>query len=122
MSRRRALVLFLVALTIIVVWPPDRGKSLALKLTNWAVDPADALPILPAQLGPGLSDDPTAVEARDAVVRNYDELYNQGRWTRVRLDLKVARDPFDPATERQLLLVAGVIAAFLGWRFGGGGV
>ena len=122
MSRGRALVLFLVALTIVVVWPPDRGKSLALKLTNWAVDPADALPIFPAQLGPGLSDDPTAVEARDAVVRNYDELYNQGRWTRVRLDLKVARDPFDPATERQLLLVAGVIAAFLAWRFGGGGV
>lgn len=112
-------MLFLVALTIVVVWPPDRGKSLAMRVTGWAVDPTGALPTLPAQLGPGLSDDPAAVEARDAIVRRYDELYDHGRWMRLRLALKVARDPFDPATERQVLLVAGVVVAFLTWRFGG---
>ena len=31
--------------------------------------------------------------------------------------LKVARDPFNPTTERQLLLVVVVSVAFLTWRF-----
>jgi len=112
-------ILFLVALAIVVLWPPGNGRSLALKVTNWAVDPAGLLPVLPAQLGPGLSDDPMAVEARDALVRRYDELYDRGPWMRLRLELKTARDPFDPATERQVLLLAGVIVWFLAWRFGG---
>ena len=110
-------LLFLVVLGVVFVWPPSEGRSLALKLTNWAVDPMDTLPTLPPQLGPGLSDDPAAVEARDAVVRRYDELHGRGRWMRARLRLKVARDPFNPTTERQLLLVVVVSVAFLTWRF-----
>ena len=112
-------ILMVVALGIIAAWPPDNDQSLAVKLTNWAVDPQNRLPTLPPQLGLGLGDDPVAVEARDAQVRAYDELYNLGGWTRTRLELKVADDPFNPATERQFLLGVGVIAAFLVWRFGG---
>lgn len=100
-------------------WPPDRDKSLAVKFVNWAVDPGGTLPVLPPQLGFGVGDDPQAVEARDAQVRLYDRLYAKGGWTRTRLALKVARDPFNPSTERQLLLVIGAITAFLVWRFGG---
>jgi hypothetical protein len=48
----------------------------------------------------------------DAMVRRYDELHARGGFTRARLALKVARDPFDPTTERQLLLVLGVVIAF----------
>ena len=33
-------------------------------------------------------------------------------------ELKVARDPLTPSTERQLLVVIGVVTAFLVWRFG----
>ena len=48
-----------------------------------------------------------------------DELYAQGGWMRKRLELKVASDPFNRATERQLLVAFGVLSAFLVWRFSG---
>jgi hypothetical protein len=36
----------------------------------------------------------------------------------MRLELKVAGDPFNAATERQLLTAIAVIAGFLVWRLG----
>ena len=103
---------------VVFVWPPRGETSLAVKVVNWAVDPFDELPVLPAQLGLGLGDDFEAVNARDMVVRRYDELYLRGGWTRRRLRLKVATDPLNPATERQVLTGIGVLTAFLAWRFG----
>jgi hypothetical protein len=111
--------LVLVALFIVAMWPPSDGKSLAMTFVNWAVDPWDRLPVLPPQLGLGVGDDVEAVNARDAIVRSYDSLYLQGGWTRRRLRLKVASDPFDKATTRQLFTVLGVLTAMLVWRFGG---
>jgi hypothetical protein len=105
-----------IALFVVAAWPPDDDKSLLAKFVNWVVDPAGDLPVLPPQLGFGLGDDPRAVEERDAQVRRYDELYNQGGWTRTRLELKVAGDPLPRGTERQLLLAfaaAAVFAAFM---------
>lgn len=113
--------LLITTLAIVVVWPPQRGKSLALTLVNWAVDPSDRLPILPAQLDMGLGDDPALVEARDEQVRRYDEAFNAGGWTRRRLLLKVASDPFSSTTTRQVLLVAGVLVWFAVWRVAGRG-
>jgi len=112
-------VLVTVAVCIVVAWPSDNDRSLALKLTNWAVDPRDELPILPGPLAIGQGDDLDAVEAHDLQVRMYDELYNKGGWARRRLELKVASDPFSPSTERQVLTGIGVLTAFLVWRFGG---
>ena len=66
------------ALAIVVMWPPAGGKSLGVIVVNWAVDPANHLPVLPPQLALGQGDDPEAVEARDAVVRHYDALYAKG--------------------------------------------
>jgi len=109
-------MLLAIVLAVIAAWPPDNDKSLAAKFVNWAVDPGGTLPTLPAQLGMGMGDDPQAVEERDAVVRHYDQLYRQGGWTRRRLVLKVAGDPLKASTERQLLLAAGAIAAFVVWR------
>jgi hypothetical protein len=106
-----------IALFIVFAWPPTGDKSLALKVTNWAVDPSHTLPVLPGLFGPGMGDEVTAVEAHDLQVRMYDELYARGGWTRMRLRLKVARDPINPATQRQLLLGIGVLAAFIVWRF-----
>jgi hypothetical protein len=109
-------VVVVVALTIVSVWPPEDDRSLAVKLVNWIVDPLGALPVLPPQLALGRGDDPEAVEARDLQTQQYDALYLKGGWTRRRLELKVARDPINPATERQLLLVIGVVTALFAWR------
>ncbi len=80
--------------------------------------PRIQLPTLPPQLGLGLGDDPVLVEARDERVRLYDALNAQGGWMRSRLRLKVADDPFNPATERQVLLALGVAGLFVAWRLG----
>ena len=108
----------IVALLIVSMWPPTSDTSLALKFVNWAVDPWGELPILPDQLALGRGDDPDAVNARDLQVQQYDALYLKGGWMRKRLELKVARDPFNPSTERQLLIGLAVMTAFLAWRLG----
>jgi len=115
-SRRGAWAVFLSALLIVTAWPPENDRSLLLKLVNWAADPMDALPFLPPQLDFGLSDDPQAVEMRDELVHRYDVAYNSGAFNRWRLTLKTAQDPFNHATERQLLLVCGVIVTFIAMK------
>jgi hypothetical protein len=109
-------LLIIVALLIVFVWPPSDDRSLAVKFVNWAVDPRGELPILPDQLALGLGDDPDAVRAHDMQTQQYDALYLKGGWTRRRLELKVARDPLNPATERQLLTMVAVVTAFIAWR------
>lgn len=111
--------LVIVALLIVFLWPPRDDKSLAFKLVNWAVDPWDDLPILPDQLPLGAGDDPEAVSIHDILSQQYDALYQKGGWTRMRLALKVANDPLNPATERGLLTGLAVMTAFLVWRWGG---
>ena len=104
------------AVAIVVLWPSGGSKSLAVTFVNWVVDPAGRLPVLPPQLPLGAGDDPQAVEARDAVVREYDALYARGGWTRWRLQLKVADQPIRPAVVRQLLTAAAVVLAAITWR------
>jgi hypothetical protein len=112
-------LLVIVAMLIVIAWPPRDDKSLALKLVNWAADPEDEWPVLPGPLDLAHGDDPDAVSAHDEQTRLYDSLYLEGGWTRMRLELKVADDPFNPATERQLLTGIGVMTALLVWRSGG---
>ena len=78
--------------------------------------PARPLAGTAEQLPLGQGDDLEAVNARDLLVQQYDALYLEGGWTRRRLELKVARDPWPPGTTRQLLMVAGVITALVAWR------
>jgi hypothetical protein len=106
-------ILLVVALLIVAIWPPAEDRSLVVKFVNWAVDPSDRLPTLPGPFAPGQGDDLEAVNAHDLQTRMYDELYEKGGWTRLRLELKVAIDPFNPSTERQLLVAIGVVTAFL---------
>jgi hypothetical protein len=112
-------ILVIVALLVVFAWPPRDDASLAVKFVNWAVDPRGELPTLPDQLALGMGDDPDAVSARDLQVQKYDALYLKGGWTGKRLQLKVARDPFNAATERQLLTGLAVVTALLVWRLGG---
>jgi hypothetical protein len=115
-NNRQWWLLVVVALLIVFVWPPSDDRSLAVKFVNWIVDPPNDLPVLPPQLALGLGDDPDAVAAHDQQTQQYDALYLRGGWTRKRLELKVARDPLNPSTERQLLTGMGVLTAFLAWR------
>ena len=111
-------ILTAVAVFAVLAWPPQEGKSLAIKIVNWAVDPSDRLPVLPPQLPLGMGDDPEAVEAHDLQVQHYDILFMKGGWTRKRLELKVAEDPFDPTTTRQILVGILVVTGLIAWRFG----
>ena len=109
-------LLVCVVLFVVCAWPPQDERSLAAKFVNWAVDPTDALPVLPDQLALGQGDNPDAVAEHDIQVQQYDALYMKGGWTRRRLLLKVARDPFNPGTERQLLLAFAAVTALHVWR------
>ena len=104
------------AVLLVCVWPPADDRSLAVKLLNWAADPRGDLPVLPAPFALGAGDDPDAVAEHDAQVQAYDVRYQQGGWMRRRLEWKVAKDPLNPATERQVILALGIITAFLFWR------
>ena len=114
--QRSATFLVAFGVLLVCVWPPADDRSLALKFVNWVVDPRDELPVLPAPFALGAGDDPEAVASHDALVQAYDELYLKGGWTRRRLELKVVRDPFNAATERQAILALGIVTAFLFWR------
>jgi hypothetical protein len=104
------------AVLLVCVWPPANDRSLAVTFVNWIVDPHDELPVLPAPFALGAGDDPDAVAEHDAQVQAYDARYQQGGWMRRRLEWKVAKDPFNAATERQVILALGIITAFLFWR------
>ncbi len=111
-------LLALIALLLVAAWPPQGGRSLAAKFVNWAVDPVGRLPVLPDPLPLGLGDNPLAVEAHDAETRLYDDLYRQGGWMRRRLELKVAGDPFNSSTTRQLLAGLAALTVLYAWRLG----
>src|ERR1700733_6540624 len=99
-----------------LAWPPDTGRSLLVMAVNWAVDPADSLPALPSTLPMGLDDDGDAVAAHDALEAEYYRTRDRSPTTRWRMRVKVARDPFDPSTERQLLIAVAVFGALGLWR------
>jgi hypothetical protein len=103
---------------VILCWPPDRGHgtSLLIKGLHWAVDPAGALPPLPPPLPPGLGDNGDAVAEHDAIEAEYYRLHNSSPVTRWRMDVKAAGDPFDPTTERQLLVAGAAIGALATWK------
>jgi hypothetical protein len=109
-------VLVTVAMFIVCAWPFGQDRSLTMQFVNWAVDPWDQLPVLPPPFDLAEGDDVQAVNAHDYQVGAYDEIYDKGGWGRTRLRLKVAKDPFDPATERPVLAAIGVLTAFLVWR------
>ena len=112
-------IIWIVASVLILGWPPDQGRSLGMKVVNWLADPGNSLPTLPDQLPIGLDDNGDAVAAHDAQEAEYYRQYESSRLTRVRMALKVAGDPFDPSTERQVLAGIGILSALIVWRLNG---
>jgi hypothetical protein len=119
-SRSRLVIICAIAAVLVLSWPPDRGhgSNLLIKLMHWAVDPANALPALPPPLPPGLGDNGDAVAEHDAIEAEYYRLHNSSAMTRWRMDVKAAGDPFDPTTERQVLIAFAVAGALAAWLLG----
>ena len=115
-NRAQWWIICTVAALVIFGWPPDEGRSLGVKVMNWIVDPADSLPVFPAQLPMALDDDGDAVTAHDALESEYYRARDSSSLTRIRMELKVAGDPFDPSTERQILVGLGIVSALAVWR------
>jgi hypothetical protein len=82
---------------------------------NWLADPTGELPVLPDQLPMGLDDNGDAVAAHDAQEAEYNRRYASSNVTRLRMTLRAATDPFDPATERQILAGVGILSALAVW-------
>jgi hypothetical protein len=112
-SRTQWGIVCAIAIVLVMCWPPDRGhgSSLLIKVMHWVVDPAGTLPALPPALPPGLGDDGDAVSAHDAIEAEYYRQYNGSTLTRWRMDVKEAGDPFDPTTERQVLIAGAVLVS-----------
>jgi hypothetical protein len=115
-NRAQWSIIWTVAVLLVLAWPPDTGKSLAVKCVNWAADPSGALPNLPQPLPMALDDDGDAVSAHDMLEADYYRMRNRSAVTRWRMDLKEAEDPFNRQTERQLLMGLGVLAVLAVWR------
>jgi hypothetical protein len=113
-------IIWIVAVLLIISWPPDHSRSLAIKAANWLADPTNSLPMLPDPLPIGLDDNGDAVAAHDAAEAEYYRLYSSSRVTRLRMTLKAATDPFDPSTERQILVGIGILSALAVWRLNRG--
>jgi hypothetical protein len=109
-------VIWIVAVFLILAWPPEQGRSLGMKIVNFMVDPHDLLPLRPDPLPIGLDDNGDAVTAHDALEAEYYRQYSSLRVTQLRMKLKNAGDPFDPLTERQILASIVILSALVVWR------
>ena len=49
--------IWIVAIFLLLAWPPAEGGSLAVKAVRWTADPRNKLPVLPDPLPMGLGDD-----------------------------------------------------------------
>ena len=116
-NRTQWWIIWIVAVLLILGWPPDRGRSLGAKTLNWLADPSESLPSLPAQLPMGLDDNGDAVAEHDAAEAEYYRAYDRSGWTRFRMKLKSAADPLETSTQRQILAGLGILSSLVVWRF-----
>jgi hypothetical protein len=113
-------LIWLVAVLLILAWPAENG-SLARKAINRAADPFQSLPRMPSPLTMGLDDDMDTVQQHDAEETAYYRMYGGSGIGRLRLQLRDLQDPFDPSTERQVLVGLAIVSALGIWRANKGG-
>jgi len=118
-TRAQWSIIWTAAVLLILAWPPDKGRSLLVKSANWAVDPTGSLPSLPAPLPMALDDDGDLVPAHDAQETEYYRRRDSSPTTRWRMAVKGASDPFDPTTQRQVLVGLAVLSVLGVWRLDG---
>ena len=118
-TRAQQGIIWAVAILLVLAWPPREGRSLGLKAVRWAADPGNEVPTLPEPLPMGLGDDGDAVAAHDRQIQEYNDFVEGSATNRLRMRLKYAEEPLDPATERQLLTAVAVLAAVGVWQMRG---
>jgi hypothetical protein len=114
-------LIFPLGVALVLFWPSASeydNRSLALKLAGWAADPADTLPHEPSVLSIADEDDVAAIDAQAAQQEQYDKVYKSSAFARLRLRLRDAQEPFDPSTERQILVAVAALGGLLTWRLG----
>lgn len=109
---------WILAIVIVLCWPGQRSRSLAIKALNWAADPANTLPRQPGEFSLEDGEDPVAVTAHDTQEAEYNRVYAGSRLARLRIHLRDMPDPFDPSTQQQILAAIGVLGGLLIWRLG----
>jgi len=112
-------IIWIVSVFLILCWPPEKGRSLGLKITNRLADPRNTLPTMPEPLPIALDDNGDAVSEHDALAAEYYRQYESSALTRYRMRLKEATDPFDPSTARQILAGIAILSALAVWRING---
>lgn len=103
---------------IVLFWPGQQSRSLAVKMVNWAADPMNTLPRLPEQFTLEDGEDPASVMAHDSQEADYERAYAHSRLLRLRIRLRDMPDPFEPATQQQILAAIAVLGGLLIWRLG----
>lgn len=108
----------MLAAVVVLFWPSEGSRSLAVKSINWLADPSNSLPRQPGQFSLEDGEDPVAVMAHDSEEAEYNRLMANSRMARLRIHLRDMSDPFEPSTQRQLLAAIAVLGALLVWRLG----
>lgn len=112
-------LIWALAAVIVLFWPGERSRSLAIKALNWVADSRSTLPRLPEDFTLEGGEDPVAVTAHDAQEAEYNRVYASSRLARLRIRLRDMSDPFEPSTQQQILAAIGVLGGLLVWRLGG---
>jgi len=105
-------------MVIVLFWPGQQNRSLAIKALNWMADPMNTLPRLPGDFTLESGEDTDAVMAHDTQEAEYRRIYASSSFARLRIRLRDMPDPFDPSTQRQVLAAIGVLGGLLVWRLG----
>lgn len=119
-NKRQWRVIWVVAALLLLFWPLEGARSLAVKAVNFVADPLSNLPVLPPPLPMGLGDNADAVIQYDQAVSEYYDAWDSSAWIRLRIRMRDWRDPLDPTTERQVLVALAVLGALLVWRLSDG--
>jgi hypothetical protein len=111
-------LIWILAIAIVLFWPGQQNRSLAIKTLNWVADPMNTLPRLPGDFSLEGGEDPGVVTAHDTQEAEYRRVYANSRLARLRIRLRDMPDPFDPSTQQQVLAAIGVLGGLLVWRLG----
>jgi hypothetical protein len=111
-------LIWALAAAIVLFWPTQGSRCLAIKTVNWLADPGNTLPRQPGEFSLEDGEDPVAVMAHDSQELEYNRVVASSRLARLRIRLRDMPDPFETSTQRQLLLAIGVLGGLLIWRLG----
>ena len=121
-NRAQWRVIWMIGILLVLAWPPNQDRSLAIKGTNWLADPMNRLPEPPAAPLSSDFDEHAApssgYETARAESEEFERVYADSTVARLRLRLKHAPNFFSPSTDRQVLMGLVVLNALYIWRLG----